>query len=146
MVKSDRFKTVSKVAEERERKAVSDMGVAQHVLAQRQQRLKELQAYRDEYNRRFSDGEHASRPVVLINDFRLFMHRLDQAVNAQQKMVDAALAEYQAKHAVWMTLHSKAKAIGKVVDKLKVEERRSADRKEQKANDEHAGRDKSTKS
>lgn len=140
MTKSDRLKTVTKVADERERQAAREMGAAQQTLAQRQQRLKELQNYRDEYARRFSDTNHDARPVVLVNDYRLFMHRLDQAVVQQQRVVDVATAEYEKKRASWMALRAKAKALDKVVDKLKQGERRVADRKEQKDSDERAGR------
>jgi len=140
VTKADRLKPVSKIADERERAAAQILAKAQNTLLQRQQRLQELTSYRNEYVTQYSADPNLARPVVLINDFRVFLARLDHAIVQQQGMVEASRRDYEKKKQDWLKEHTKVKALEKVIERAAEQEQVIAGRKEQKELDEFVQR------
>ena len=107
---------------------------------QRQQRLQELTTYRSEYARQYADNPNLARPVVLVNDFRVFLARLDHAITQQQAMVESARRDYEKKKRDWLKEHTKVKALEKVIERSVEQEQVTAGRKEQKELDDFVQR------
>lgn len=140
MTKSERLKPVIKVAESRERAAAKTLGEAQKIAQQRKKRLDELTSYRSDYCTRFNNTQHAARPAAMMADFRVFLSRLDDAIIQQQKLLDASLRDVEDKKQRWLVERTKTKALDKVSIRLRTQERRDAEQKEQKDTDERAQR------
>lgn len=140
MTKSDRLKPVIKVAENREREAAKVLGDAQKVVQQRKKRLDELTSYRSDYCARFNSADRGARPAALLADFRLFLVRLDEAIVQQQKLLDAGVKELEERKQRWLAERTKTLALDKVAVRLRTQERRQVERKEQKDTDERAQR------
>jgi flagellar FliJ protein len=140
MAKSERLTPVIKVAENRERAAAKVLGEIQATVQQRRKRLDELIAYRAEYYTRFTDTGAAARPASMIADFRTFITKLDEAIVKQKQLVAAATHEYEERRSHWLKARTKSMALGKVAERLRLEEQYVSDRKEQKESDERSQR------
>lgn len=140
MTKADRLKPVSKIADERERAAAQALALAQKNYLQRQQRLEELTTYRSEYASQYADNPNLARPMVLLNDFRVFLARLDHAIVQQQGVVESARRDYEKKKRDWLKEHTKVKALEKVIERAAEQEQVIAGRKEQKELDDFVQR------
>lgn len=140
MTKADRLKPVSKIADERERLAAQILAKAQNTFLQCQQRLAELTSYRNEYVSQYASNPNLARPVVLVNDFRVFLARLDHAILQQQRIVEASLRDYENKKQEWLKERTKVKALAKVIERAAEQEQVIAGRKEQKELDEYVQR------
>lgn len=142
MSPSKRLKPVQKVAANRERDAARSMGQARIHLAQEEAKLVQLKQYHQEYLERFqklsSQGMNASQ----LQEYRAFLAKLDEAIRQQQQVVASSLADHSSHKDNWKQKHTRTQALGKVVERYHKEERKSADRTEQKENDERNTRSK----
>ena len=65
MTKSKRLEPVARIAENRERRAATELAKARQRLEEQEARLRELTSYRDDYSRRFQEaglGDWSDRP------------------------------------------------------------------------------------
>jgi flagellar FliJ protein len=136
--KSQRIQPVVKVAENHEQQAAQVLGKAQAALTQAEQRLQELQTYRNEYVRRFQEAGAAGMGAVRMEDYRRFLHNLSQAIEQQMQVVAGKEREVEAQRRQWHTRRSKVKMLDNVVARYVLEEQRKADKKEQAEQDERA--------
>lgn len=102
------------------------------------QRLEEIRAYRLEYTRQLTGSGEAGMPIHLYRDYRLFMHKLDAAIQHQEKLVAEAQANWQAAHLKWLELRRQVKAYEVLGERHLQHERRVESRREQRATDELA--------
>ncbi|MFA7388765.1 MAG: flagellar export protein FliJ [Thiohalobacteraceae bacterium] len=136
MTRSKRMQSVVEVTANREREAARRLGEAQTRAQAATQRLDELIRYREEYTRQFADN--VSLPAARLQDYRVFLNRLNQAVEAQQKLLARAEQDCATQRSVWMEIHTRAKALDKVALRYRDAERSDQDRREQKETDEHS--------
>ena len=134
-----RMQPAADVAENRQKNAARLMGERQQQLALRLQRLGELQGYRDEYAAQF-----AVTPEVMtglhIREYRLFLDRLNQAVEEQQHHVQQARELLEKSRKDWTRCRTHSDAIHKVIERLIAEEQGVQIRREQAENDEFGQR------
>lgn len=131
---------VQQVAEERERRAAEEFGRAQKLVEEHERQLRELKSYRKEYLESYQVKGATGMRMSALRDWQQFLAKLDQAIEQQQRSLQAANRQCEEKRAAWHQARGKQKAIGKVVDRFKAEESRERDRREQKEIDEIAGR------
>jgi flagellar FliJ protein len=136
MTRSKRMQPVARLAESRQLDAVRVMGEQQQLLDEQLRRLDELNAYRDEYARRFED-QTQSMVGLNVRDYRLFLSRLNTAIEQQTAEVDRAHAALEESRAAWRESRVHRDAVHKVIDRFQVEERDRVERHEQTENDEH---------
>ena len=136
MTRSKRMQSVVEVTANREREAARRLGEAQNREQAAAQRLDELIRYREEYTRQFADN--VSLPAARLQDYRVFLNRLNQAVEAQQKLLVRAEQDCAAQRSLWLEIHTRVKALGKVALRYRDAERSDHDRREQKDTDEHS--------
>ena len=67
-----------------------------------------------------------------LRDYQAFLARLGEAIRQQQALVQRARAERDAERLRWQDAARRAKALGHVVERWQAEERRAADRREQR--------------
>ena len=137
MSPSKRLKPVQKVAANKERSAARNMGQARVHLAQEEAKLAQLKQYHQEYMMRFQEVSSQGMSASQLQEYRAFLAKLDAAIRQQQKVVAASVANHDSHKDNWKQKRTRTQALGKVVERHRLEERRVADRTEQKENDEH---------
>jgi flagellar FliJ protein len=135
MTRSKRMQPVVEVTVQREREAAKRLGETQQRLQDAEQRLEELIRYREEYTQQFAAGD--SLTAARLRDYRLFLDRLNQAVDQQRTLVARAQQEADAQRLRWLDMHTRVQALGKVVERYRDEERSHQERRLQKESDQH---------
>jgi flagellar FliJ protein len=139
MTRSKRMQPVVKVAATREQEAARQLGECRRVVDEREARLAELIAYQGEYTERFQANSEGGMDMARLQDFRVFLAKLNEAIEQQRRLVERAHHDYHAKKSFWFSKRSHALAIDKVVERFEKDERRDDDRREQHDLDERSG-------
>jgi len=100
--------------------------------------LDELLSYRDDYQNGMRHKGHTRINASQINDYSLFMLRLDRAIEQQKNILDGADTKLTESKEVWLEKQQRAKAIASVVSRYQQLEQRDQSRREQCESDEHA--------
>jgi len=137
MVKSKRFEPIREIANNSANDLSRGVADAERHLAEMERQLEQLKTYRSDYVNQSSSGPGAVDAVRLQN-FRMFLDRLGEAIRVQSGVVGAAKDDYEAKRARWSEKRVEAAALGKVVERFKADERRNQDRRDQNEMDEAA--------
>lgn len=140
MNRSKRIEPVVKIAEVRERDAAHMLGESQRRLKESEARLNELAGYRDEYARRFAAVAGQGLDVALMRDYRVFLERLNAAIDQQQRAVEAARRDCDAKRGQWLDTRRRAQSLNKVAENYRRQENYEQSRREQRESDERAQR------
>lgn len=140
MTKSDRLKPVKRVAESREQRAARAMADALKRAKERGDRYQELLDYRKEYTARFTQGSESgakqgTRTALQMQDFKVFLDRLDHIIHEQEKLVTIAQKEYEEKRTQWLATRTKTQALDKAIYRFKQAEQLRSSQKEQKDQD-----------
>lgn len=136
MTRSQRMDSVVRVAENDEQQAARVFADGRRHLEQQQTRLAELISYRDEYAGRFQSFSAQGMGAVKLNEYRMFLQRLNQAIEQQRAAVERAQRDCEDKRQSWLSVHSRKRALGKVAERFRYEEHCEAERREQKELDE----------
>jgi flagellar FliJ protein len=138
MTRSKRMIPVVKVAENREQVAARALGEAQQRLAAQQRKFEELVTYRDQYSSEFQHYSGQGMGVARLQDYRVFLARLNEAIQQQQRVVERCQLDCERQRGHWMSTRTRTQALGKVVDRYRREEGQVAERREQRDTDERA--------
>ena len=138
MTKSKRLQPVVRVSETRERNAARLLAQATQRLQEAEERLKELQHYRDEYEQNFQRDSHVGVGAAKLRDYRSFMAQLHQAIDFQQRKLSEATAACEAARQTWLASRTRCRVLDKVVDNHRRAERKDEERREQRDQDERA--------
>jgi len=137
MLKSKRFEPIQEIASASAKDLSRAVGEAARKVADLELQLEKLQSYRDEYVRNSAQSTNSIDAVKLQN-YRSFLDRLGEALRQHTKSLEAARAEYDKRHAMWSEKRIEAESLSRVVDRFRGEERRAADRREQREGDDAA--------
>jgi len=138
MTRSKRMQPVVNVAASKEQDAARQLGDCQREVDARKARLAELIAYQTEYAQRFESSGGGGLDMARMQDYRVFLARLNDAINQQRRLVGAAETDYAKKKNHWLGTRQQAQAIDKVVDRFKRDEVHAQGRRDQAETDEHA--------
>jgi len=127
------MQSVVEVTASSERESARVLGELQKRVQAAEQRYQELIRYREDYTQQFANG--GSLTVARLQDYRIFLSRLNQAVEQQQQLVERAQQDCAKQRQRWMEIHTRVQALGKVVTRYRDEERSDNDRREQKDSD-----------
>jgi flagellar export protein FliJ len=139
MIKSKRFEPIQEIASTSAKDLSRVMAEAGRKVADLEQKLEQLTAYRDEYVRNSTQSSGAIDAVKLQN-YRSFLDRLGEALNLHMKSLDAARTEFEKRRAQWSEKRIEAESLNRVVDRFRKEEQHAADRIEQREGDDAAMR------
>jgi flagellar export protein FliJ len=139
MMKSKRFEPIQEIASTSAKDLSIAMAEAGRKVTDLERQLEQLQAYRDEYVRNSTQAAGAIDAVKLQN-YRTFLDRLGEALRQHLKSLEAARAEFDRRRALWSEKRIEAESLGRAVDRFRLEERRAADRREQREGDDAAMR------
>lgn len=135
-----RMQPVARIAEHRERSDARELGQARRRLADMQQKLQELQIYRDEYARRFEAMGNSGLQAPQLCDYRTFLSRLSEAIVQQETAIARAIKVIDEQRQNWIQSRSRAQALDKVVKRYQRQEQAVERRREQHECDEHTTR------
>lgn len=140
MTRSKRFQPIVRLAEHGQDEAARRLGEAQQAVEAQRQRLEDIKGYRDEYARRFDEAAAGGINGMLVQDFRVFLTRLNEAIEQQARVVELAEREWETCRAGWLEARTRVGALDVAVERFCVEEQVVEARREQQATDEHAQR------
>lgn len=136
MNRSKRLQPVADIAQKKERSAAEQLGKDKSSLSEQQQRLADLQGYRQEYqDRLLSMGQQGISGSVLIG-YHQFLGQLDQVIKQQSSVVSQALSTVNSSERYWKKAYTDQSAIRSVINKHIENELATEQKREQKATDE----------
>ena len=95
---------------------------------QQQQALDDLLGYRDEYSARFKATGGAGVSSFQMQDFHVFLQKLDDAIAQQRQALALTEQQLQVAKGAWQQAQQRVDALQKVTEQSEVEER-ATDRK-----------------
>jgi flagellar FliJ protein len=140
MTRSGRMKPVQEIVGATERSEAKQLAASEEKLAACERKLEELRQYEYDYRQGFNARATAGMGGHGLRDYQLFLARLGEAIRQQNKIVLAARAECETQREQWRAAAQQHRAIDHVVEVWRGEERREAERREQRDSDERASR------
>jgi flagellar FliJ protein len=138
MMRTQRLQMVQRVVDENERQRAERLAASERKVSECESRLAELETYQASYCREFSVRAGAGIAAAGLLDYQTFLARLAEAVRQQMQLLTRVRAERDAERLSWQTAAMRAEAVGQVVKRWQAEDRRVADRQEQRESDERA--------
>lgn len=140
MTRAKRLEPVQNVADEAERRLAQSLAAFERRVSQAETKLSELEHYRAEYEKQFSQRAGRGIGAIDLRDYQAFLARLGEAIRQQRTIAERARIERDAEKQRWQDAARRAKALDHLTEKWQSEERRLADRREQRDSDERAQR------
>ncbi len=132
MQNSKTLKPIANLANLSERSAAKVHGSVLRELQKQKNQLNELTNYRDQYLNAFKTAGKSGLSAVQMQDYRLFLQRLDNAILQQQEQVENGKQNTQLSQKKWMDKRNKSKMINKVVENRQQVENKIAEQREQR--------------
>ncbi len=129
---------VATIAKAHEQNAARQMGDMLRQVEAQQNQLKTLMSYRDDYIENFSSAGRAGLSAVQMQDYQVFIHRLDTAIVQQQEQVVQSRQECEQSRAYWQSKHNHSEMINKVVETRNQQEIQSKNSHEQREQDDRS--------
>lgn len=140
MTRTQRLAPVQDIVDNAERRLAQSLAVHERRVAEAEGKLGELTCYRGEYEKQFTQRAASGMGVSELRDYQAFLARLTEAMRQQQSVLQRVRADRDAERLRWQDAAKRAKALEHVVTQWQNEERRSADKREQRDIDERAQR------
>ena len=132
--------TLIDLANKETEEAAKRLGAALRVSEEAEQKLDLLLQYRDDYAMRCQTSLTEGVSTTQLNNFQLFMHKLDQAIAGQQKVVSDTKDRTIQARAVWLVCEQKKMSFVTLAERANKETARRELWRDQKQTDEHATR------
>ena len=139
MMRSKRFEPIRDMASTSATDLSRAMGEAGRRAADLERQLEQLKTYRDEYVKN-SIQDDGTMDAVKLQNYRSFLGRLGDAIRQQLTLLDRARAEFENRRLEWSAKRIEAESLGRAIDRFRSEERRDAERREQRDGDDAAMR------
>jgi len=136
MRRSSRINRLVKIAEAEERKLAKAIAASQRQLAEQQQRLGELNAYRLDYAQ--SGASRSFTSAAQMKDFHAFIGRLDDALQSQKQIIRECETRLEQHRRRWQGKRQRVESLQKVGERLQSEERASDERNAQRVMDDRS--------
>lgn len=140
MTRTQRLKPVQDVVASAEKRLAQSLATFERRVSEAEGKLSELTRYRGEYEQQLTQRAATGMGVAELRDYQAFLARLTDAMRQQQSVVQRARADRDAERLRWQDAAKRAKALDHVVTQWQTEERRVADRRDQRDTDERAQR------
>ncbi len=132
MSSSKKLQPVANLAKLNERSAAKQHGSVMRELQKQENQLNELINYRNQYLDAFKTASEAGLSAIQMQDYRIFLQRLDDAIGQQQQNVNNGRQNTQASQTKWMDTRNKSKMINKVVENRQQLENQQVEKREQR--------------
>lgn len=138
--RSQRMQPIQRLAGERSQKAAKRLAERREARDQEHERLGQLQGFRREYEQRFAVTAEDGMDAYRLRDYNAFMARIDTAIRQQRDTVGKLDTEVEGLRQDWLKTWGDARALEKLVDRYRDQERRHDEAREQHESDEFAQR------
>ncbi len=139
MSRAVRLQPLLQLAEQQCEDAGRDYAAALQQVRDQEQRLTELHEHRREYSAGLAGGGGAVDPRRL-HQYRLFLERLDEAIEQQSRLVERCRSACSARESHWQQRRQREEALSTMIERQHEREREGERRAEQRAMDEFAAR------
>ncbi len=137
MTRTRRLQPVVEHSDQQEKRALQELAQSQALFEVEQQRLQQLEEYKQDYLQRSSNDSGVFTPIQL-QEFNRFIQQLDATIERQAQLVEIRQQELEQKQLCWRDRRIDAKVLHKAVDRIRRQELRDQERSEQKTMDEFA--------
>jgi len=131
VVPSKRLQPVQRVAQSRENDAARELGDSQRRMRDQEAKLGDLKRYHQEYLERFETTARQGMSAKQMQEYRVFLEKLDRAIKEQEKVVLASKSECVNRKEQWQQKHVRTQALGKVMDRFRSVEQKAVEKREQ---------------
>lgn len=135
--RADRLDSVIRIAEEAEQQAFADLAKCREEMAQQEEKLEDLQSYREEYHQGMRETG-GSMGIQQVQNRYAFLQKLEVAIDGQQQQIVAWKEHEERLQQVWLEKRVRCRALNKASEQRREQLRREANRKEQKVADDLA--------
>ena len=136
--REQRLLPLKELAGVRERNQAAVLGQSERRLSEAERRLQDLLRYRQEYEQSFHRTATAGAPMRGLREQQVFIARLNEAVRAQQMVLEQIRDECVLAHQHWREAATRKQVVGKVVERARQEAFVKDERRQQIENDERA--------
>ncbi len=133
---SKRFQPIQRIADERERKAAIALGEKLKAKRDAEQQLKVLTDYHADYLEQYRRAVKCTLPAAQLRGYQNFLDQLEAAIGQQEQVLRGRRSACDDSKAQWTDQYRRSQVMNNVVDRLKEDERRHVDKREQSALDE----------
>lgn len=120
--------------------AAKKLGDAVRVREEAAGKLDLLMQYRNDYAQRCQSNLASGISTTHLNNFHVFMHKLDQAIAGQRQVVGETGQRAEQARIAWIACEQKKMSFVALSDRADKAQARHESRRDQKQNDEHAAR------
>ncbi len=132
MKQSTKLEPIANIRKQQEHNAGRMHGEAIREAQQQQNQLDELINYRTEYIKGFQSLGKSGLSAIQVQEYRLFINRLDDAILQQQQFVMNGQHKCEASQREWLNKRTKSEIINKVVESRQQAESLQQSQSEQK--------------
>jgi flagellar FliJ protein len=132
MRRSKKLQPVANLAKLNEQRAAKLHGSVLRELQKQETQLDELINYRDQYLNAFKTASEAGLSAIQMQDYRIFLQRLDDAIQQQQQNVINGRQNTQSSQEKWTDTRNRSDMINKVVENRQQLENQQVEKREQR--------------
>ncbi len=132
MRRSKKLQPVANLAKQNERSAAKLHGSVLREQQKQENQLNELINYRNQYLNAFKTAGESGLSAIQMQDYRIFLQRLDDAIQQQQQNVNNGRQNTQSSKTKWMDTRNQSKMINKVVKNRQQHENQQVEKREQR--------------
>ncbi|HEX7633649.1 MAG TPA: flagellar export protein FliJ [Noviherbaspirillum sp.] len=140
MAQSSALDTLIDLATKETDEAAKRLGRAVRVSEEAEQKLQLLLQYRDDYIARFQSNMQAGLSIAGYRNYQLFLDKLDEAINGQQKIIQDAQRRVGTERGAWQSSERKRISFDTLATRAEKAYQLKETRREQKQTDEFAAR------
>jgi flagellar FliJ protein len=129
---------VADSAQERMQEAAARLAGARNRFEQKQEKLRELERYREEYLQGLQHKSRAGLGALQMRDYNVFLDRLNAAIRQQWSILESVRQEIDRCVQQWQDAHQRCNALARVVENKLQTERLMDERRAQKEENEFA--------
>lgn len=133
--KMDKVAAVAKIVEQ---KSARDFSISQQSHTDKRGQLEQLQQFKADYETSLEEKCKVGMPAGQLQDYRLFLSKLNQAIEQQAGEVQLAEASLAQVRAEWIDKSQRKSALEHLVDERHKEVLRLREKAEQKESDEQS--------
>jgi flagellar protein FliJ len=128
---------LERATQERDR-LIGELRRGEEVALRARRQGEQLIGYRGEYMQRWSSQFGRGGAIEIVHCYQSFMQRLDEAVEQQQRQIDAAEHGVAAVRQLLAQAELRAASVRKLIERRQQEQQRATERSEQRETDETA--------
>ena len=134
---SDKMDTVAEVAKMSELNSARELSTSQQSHHRKCAQLDQLIQFKTDYELTLEQKGSEGMPARQLQDYRLFLGKLNQAIDKQRSDIEDSKASLASVQAQWLSKSQRKSALEHLVEERHKTRIKMRDKAEQKASDEH---------